>query len=285
MIKLTKARHVLLLMSLLLVVVPLLGACGNGEKEEAAKNEAVEIAGTINEAGSTSVQPLAEKMAHSFMAKYPKVTVNISGGGSSAGVKATAAGTVDFGAASREIKMTEADLIPYAIARDAVAIAVHSSNPISELTTEQVAQIYAGEITNWKEVGGNDEAIIVVSREEGSGTRDCFHSKVTKAHGRDIKADALFYDSNGAVRTKVSAEPRAIGFLSLGYVEGLKALVIDGVECTLENCASGKYPVLRRLYLLTREVPTGAVKEFLSFCRGEEGQKIAVEEGYIPLTR
>ncbi|MGD9116121.1 MAG: phosphate ABC transporter substrate-binding protein [Dehalococcoidia bacterium] len=242
----------------------------------------VEIVGTIDEAGSTSVQPLAELMAFEFMDKYPDVTINISGGGSSAGVKACDSGTVDMGAASRDIKMSEADLIAIPIARDAVAIVVNADNPISELTMEQVAGIYAGDITNWSDVGGNDAEIIVVSREEGSGTRDCFESKLMDAYDKEIKADALFYDSNGAARTKVSSESNAIGFVSLGYVEGLKTIVIDGVEPTLENCQSGDYPVLRRLYLLTQEVPTGAVAAFIDFCRSAEGQAIAAES-WVPL--
>ena len=281
-IKQSTKWFMLLPVSLFLFIFVLAG-CSNNETETAS--DSPELSGTINIAGSTSVQPLVELMAHSFMDEHPKVKVNVSGGGSSAGVRSCAAGTVDIGAASRDIKMTEADLVPYAIARDAVAIVVNSSNSISDLTTEQVAKIYAGEITNWKEVGGKDENIIVVSREEGSGTRDCFHSKVTKAYGKEIKADALFYDSNGAVRTKVSAEPKAIGYLSLGYAEGLKTITVDGVECTLENCKSGKYPVLRRLNLLTKNAPSGKVREFLNFCRSEEGRQIAAEEGYIPVSK
>ena len=101
----------------------------------------------------------------------------------------------------------------------------------------------------------------------------------------EIKLDALFFDSNGAVRTKVSSESNAIGYLSLGYVGELKALSLDGVEPTIDNCKSGKYPVLRRLYLLTREVPEGSAKNFLDFCRSDEGQQIAEEEGYIPLVK
>jgi len=258
-------------------------ACSGGASTPAT--EVGELSGTINEAGSTSVQPLAEKLANAFMQEHPKVTVNISGGGSSAGVKAVAAGTVEIGAASRDIKLTENDIIPIAIARDGVAVAVHPSNPVSELSLEQVAAIYAGEITNWSEVGGNDKEIVVVSREEGSGTRECFEEGVTKPYGKKIKPDALFYDSNGAVRSKVSSESRAIGYLSFGYIEGVKALTLEGVEPTVENCLSGDYPVLRRLYLLVKETPSGAVKEFIDFCRSEEGQQIAEEEGYIPLAK
>ncbi len=271
---------VALLGVLLLALVPLLAGCA-GEEEGTPGTTATPfvLSGTIDEAGSTSVQPLAEMLAYEFERIHPEVTINISGGGSSAGVKSCTSGVVDIGAASRDLKITETDLIPYAIARDAVAIAVHSGNPISELTVGQVAAIYEGTITNWSEVGGNDAEIVVISREEGSGTRDTFESQVTK----DIKEDALFYDSNGSVRAKVTATPNAIGYLSLGYVQDIKALVLDGVECTVENCVSGDYPVLRRLYFLTRETPTGTIQAFLDFCRSEDGQQIVEEQGYIPL--
>jgi phosphate transport system substrate-binding protein len=272
-----KTRKWLLLpVSLLVIAAVLITGC-KGSSSSTDTTTSVELSGTIDEAGSTSVQPLLELLADAFTEKYPDVTINISGGGSSAGVTACAAGTVDIGAASREIKMTESDLIPIAIARDAVAIVVNAANPVSALTMEQVAEIYAGEITNWSQVGGNDEEIIVVSREEGSGTRDCFESKLMDEYDKEIKADALFYDSNGAIRTKVTSEARAIGYVSLGYVEGMKTIVINGVECTLENCQSGEYPIVRRLYLLTQELPTGVVKAF-----SEEGQAI-VAESWIPL--
>jgi len=280
-----KAGYLMILVIiLLLAVTPIMSGCGEEEVNDeptATPAAGFELSGTIDEAGSTSVQPLAELMAAEFTDLHPKVKVNISGGGSSSGVKACAAGTVDLGAASRDIKITEQDLIPYSIARDAVAIAVHTSNPVSELTVDQVADIYEGAITNWSEVGGNNEDIVVVSREEGSGTRDCFEHGVTK----NIKDDALFYDSNGAVKTKVSSESKAIGFLSLGYVEGLKTITLDGVDPTPENCASGKYPVLRRLYVLTVAEAEDEVAAFINFCRSDEGQAIAEAEGYIPLNK
>ncbi|MFO8101976.1 MAG: phosphate ABC transporter substrate-binding protein [Dehalococcoidia bacterium] len=282
-------RNLLMVLALVLLIslVPVLTGCSsddddtNGNGGGNGDSGGVELSGNISEAGSTSVQPLAEKMAAEFMGIHPKVRVTVSGGGSSAGVQSCAKGMADIGAASRDVKITEPDLIPIAIARDAVAIAVHPSNPVSELSLEQVKKIYEGDITNWSEVGGNDAGIVVISREEGSGTRDCFESKVTK----EIKLDALFFDSNGAVKTKVESEPDAIGFLSLGYVGNLKAVTLDGVDPSMENCRNGKYPILRRLYLLTRDVPDGAVKEFIDFCRSDEGQQIAETEGYIPLVK
>jgi phosphate transport system substrate-binding protein len=270
-----------LLLLLIMVAVTSLNGCSTAPAPTITTN--VELSGTINEAGSTSVQPLAELMAAAFNAKYPKVTINISGGGSSAGVKAAAAGTVDIGAASRDLSMTEADLIPFCIARDGVAIAVSANNPVTKLTTEQVAKIYSGDISNWKDVGGNDATIIVVSREEGSGTRECFETYVTKPYGKKIKAEALFFDSNGAVRTKVNSERNAIGYISFGYIEGLKGILINEVAPTIENGQNGKYPIVRRLYFLTKPIPTGIVKAYIDFCRGSEGQSIAKKEGYIPL--
>lgn len=248
-----------------------------------APTQSIELSGTINEAGSTSVQPLAELMATAFTQKHPKVTINISGGGSSAGVKATAAGTVILGAASRDIKISEADIIPICIARDGVAIVVNQANPLADVTIEQVAKIYAGEITNWKEVGGDDAPITVVSREEGSGTREVFEEYVTGRYNKKIKPDALFFDSNGAVRSKVTAEKNSIGYVSFGYIAGLKALTVNGIAPTIENGQNGKYPIVRRLYFLSKSTPTGAVREFIEFCRSPEGQKIAQDEGYIPI--
>lgn len=244
--------------------------------------QSIELSGTINEAGSTSVQPLAELMATAFTKKHPRVTINISGGGTGAGVKAAAAGTVDIGAASRDILITEPDVIPFCIARDGVAIVVNDANVITKLTMEQVAKIYSGEITNWKDVGGADASITVVSREEGSGTREVFETYVTKAFHKKIKADALFFDSNGAIRSKVTADKNAIGYVSFGYTSGLKALLINDVAPTIENGQNGKYPIVRRLYFLTKAIPAGIVKSFIDFCRSEEGQKIVLSEGYIP---
>jgi len=272
-----------ILMVALVAVVALSSLTACAPAAAPATPAVVELSGTITEAGSTSVQPLAELLAADFHKKNPKVVINISGGGTGAGVKAAAAGTVDIGAASRDITMAEADLIPICIARDGVAVAVNNDNPVTKLTLEQVAKIYAGEITNWKDVGGKDAAIVVVSREEGSGTRDGFQTFVTAPFQKKIKADALFFDSNGAIRTKVGAEKNAIGYLSFGYVEGLKALSLNDVAPTMENAQNGKYPVTRRLYFLTKAVPTGPVKAFIDYCRGPEAQKIAQAEGYIPI--
>jgi len=252
---------------ILLVPAIILSGCGGG-------------ATTVTEAGSTTVQPVAEKLANAFMDSYPDVKIIIQGGGSSTGIKSCNDGTVDIGAASRELKSSEPALVTHLLARDGIAIVTHVSNSVSGLTTEQVRDIYAGNITNWSEVGGDDHDIVVVAREEGSGTRAAFEELVME--GMLITEDAILQISNGNVRTAVSTTPYSIGFLSFGYADSsVKSLAIDGVAGTVENAKNGTYPIVRPLYFLTKEEPTGAVKNFIEFCLGAEGQDIVEDEGYI----
>jgi phosphate transport system substrate-binding protein len=232
------------------------------------------------------VQPLAEKLAEAFSAQYPEVEITVQGGGSSVGVKPAGEGTVDVCAASREVKDSEKeefpDLVVHTIARDGIAIVAHPDVPVDGLTKEQVKGIFAGEITNWSEVGGPDKPIVVVSREEGSGTRAAFEEMVMGKEGPPIVDTAILQPSNGAVRTTVSTTPDSIAFLSFGYLdESTKVLTIDGVEATEANAASGAYPIVRPLNLLTKGEPTGVVKDWLDFILSDEGQAIVVEEGYI----
>ncbi|MBU1750078.1 MAG: phosphate ABC transporter substrate-binding protein [Chloroflexi bacterium] len=239
----------------------------------------------ITVAGSTTVQPLAEKLAQAFAGQNPQVKINVSGGGSSVGVKSAGQGTVDVGMASREVKDSEKTEYPnikiYVIARDGIAIVTHPDVAVQGLTTDQVRDIFAGTITNLQDVGGPDKAIIVVSREEGSGTRGAFEELVM---GQDavITEKAILQPSNGAVRTTVSTTPDSVGFLSFGYLDSsVKALPIDGVEATEANAASGTYPVVRPLNMLTLGEPAGAVKAWLDFILGPAGQNMVGEEGYI----
>ena len=245
-----------------------------------------ELSGQITEAGSTTVQPLAEKLAEAFSARHPKVEITVQGGGSSVGVKSAGEGTVDVGAASREVKDSELqefpDLKVFTIARDGIAIVAHPDVPLEGLTKEQVKNIFAGEITNWSDVGGPDKPIVVVSREEGSGTRAAFEEMVMGKEGPPIVDTAILQPSNGAVRTTVATTPDSIGFLSFGYLdESVKALAVDGVEATEANAASGDYPIVRPLNLLIKGEPSGVVKAWLDFILSDEGQAIVVEEGYI----
>ena len=272
--KLKKGRSILLISGLLTASLLIASAGCTGQSNAGG------LSGTVTEAGSSTVQPLAERFADAFMEVNPNVNIVIQGGGSSVGVKSAADGTVDIGAASRELKPGEPDLVKHLLARDGIAIVVHPSNTISGLSKEQVRDIFAGVITNWSEVGGSSGDITVVAREEGSGTRAAFEEMVMN---EDLITNmAILQPSNGAVRTTVSSTPLAIGFLSFGYLDSLiKSLAIDGVEGNTENAKDGSYPIVRPLYFLTKEQPSGLVKEFIDFCLGQEGQSIVTDEGYI----
>jgi phosphate transport system substrate-binding protein len=241
------------------------------------------VSGTITEAGSTTVQPVAESLAAAFKVKYPDINVVIQGGGSSTGIKAAAEGTVDIGAASRELKPNEVGtVVAHVLARDGIAIVVHPSQKISNLSMDQVRQIFAGEISSWNQVGGSNQDIVVVAREEGSGTRAAFEEMVMG--DALITGTAILQPSNGAARTTVAGDANAIGFLSFGYLDSsVKALSVDGVAGTVENAKNGTYPIVRPLLLLTKGQPEGIVKEFMDFCLGPEGQEIVAED-YIPVT-
>jgi phosphate transport system substrate-binding protein len=238
--------------------------------------------GTVTESGSTTVQPLAEKWASEFMKKYPKINVTIQGGGSGVGIKAANDGTVDIGAASREMTADDPTLVKHLLCRDAIAVIVPPSSKLSTITKQQIIDIFSGKITNWSQLGGDNKDIHVVSREEGSGTRTAFQDMLL---GKALMVNtAILQSSNGAIKTTVIGDPQAIGYLSLGYLDKtVKPLAVDGVECTAENAKAGKYPIVRPLYFLTKSQPAGAVKQFIDFCTGSEGQKVVVEEGYLPI--
>lgn len=237
----------------------------------------------ITMAGSTTVQPLAQDLANNFTANRTDVEITVSGGGSSVGVTAAADGTVNIGMASRELKPAEETLglVVHIIARDAIAIICHPSQNVTGLSINETRDIFSGNITNWSEVGGVDEEITVIAREEGSGTRAAFEELVMK--GANITATAILLPSNGALKTAVAGDPNSIGFLSMGYLDSsVTALDIDGVAATLENAMNDTYPVIRPLLLLTKGEPTGKIEEFIDFCLGPVGQAIVAQD-WIPV--
>jgi len=242
-----------------------------------------ELAGTLTESGSTSVLPLAEKLALAFMKKNPKVRISYTGGGTGAGVKQAAAGTVDIGAASRDLKISEPDLMVHAIARDGVAIIVNKGIGINGLTMDQLGKIYTGQITDWKDVGGRSGKINVYTREEGSGTRDTFQTFVLDPKGLKMSPACLAKKSNGEIQMSVQSDPNGIGYVSFGYAEGVKEILLEGKEPSIANIKNGSYPIARRLYFLTKHNNNVLAQAFINYCRSEEGQKIVMQEGYIQL--
>ena len=275
----------LLIAGIMLLATIMVAGCGNTEEIKEPGNENTqELSGKLTIAGSTSVQPFSEVLAEEFMLINPQADISVQGGGSSQGVKAAISGVADIGAASREQKeeeMTEnPDLLVARIAMDGVAVVVHPSNSVQDISQEEVKNIYAGNIKNWKELGGVDAAITVVSREDGSGTRDAFVSVVMDEE--DIVASAIIQNSNGAVKTAVVGDPNAIGYVSLAVVDSdIKALNIEGAAPSVENIKAGTYKISRSFNYITKGEPTGLTQAFIEFVLSEEGQGIIVEEGAI----
>ncbi|MEO0129043.1 MAG: phosphate ABC transporter substrate-binding protein [candidate division WOR-3 bacterium] len=234
-------------------------------------------------AGSTSVEPFIEKLAEDYMAKNPKIKINVQGGGSTAGIQAVFNKTCAIGTSSRNLHPEEQKLFSFTMAIDGIAVVVHPTNPVSNLTHDELRDIFAGRITNWKEVGGLDKRIFAVTREEGSGTRGAFEELIM--HETAISDVCLVQDSNGAIREIVANTPQAIGYISAGLVDKrVKALSIDGIAPILENYKNGSYKFLRPFLLLTLEEPKGPIKSFIDFVLSEEAQQFLKNEGLIPVS-
>ncbi len=237
---------------------------------------------TIQVAGSTSVQPLSEVWAEKFMEDNQGITVNVTGGGSSAGVTAATEGSAEIGAASRKIKQAEIDkgLVVTKVAIDGIAIIVNKDNAVTNLTIEQIRKIYTGEITNWSAVGAASADINVVVREAGSGTLDAFESIIMDK--QTIKTNVNTQTATAGVRQVVSGDPNAIGFISMGSInDEIKVLSVDGVEATEANIRNGSYTVWRPFNYVTMGEPDGAVKQFIDYALSEAGQNAAVEKGFF----
>ncbi|HEY5999647.1 MAG TPA: phosphate ABC transporter substrate-binding protein [bacterium] len=237
---------------------------------------------TLTVAGSTSVQPFAEKLAETFMATHPGCAINVQGGGSTAGIRAAETGAAAIGMSSRHLKESEEMLHQVTIALDGIAIIVNAANPVAGLTREQVAAIFTGEVGRWSAVGGPDRPIHFVTREEGSGTRGAFEEMVMGK--RQIAPRALVQDSNGAVREIVASDPDALGYISLGLVDRrVKALAVDGVLPSRAEILAKRYAVVRPFLFLTREEPAGNARAFIDYVLGPEAQRLLGLEGLVPV--
>lgn len=242
------------------------------------------VSGTITMAGSTSMEKLANAVAESFMAKYPDVTVTAEFTGSSAGVEAVLGGSVDIGNSSRNLKDEEkaAGAVENIVAIDGIAVVTDKENTVTDLTTDQLVGIYKGEIKNWSEVGGTDEAIVVVGREAGSGTRGAFEELLGI---EDACAYANELDSTGAVMAKVASTPGAIGYVSLDVVDDtVISLSLDGVAATEENIKAGNYTLSRPFVMATNgeiSAQSDAVQELFTYLQSDEGKELIKSVGLI----
>jgi phosphate transport system substrate-binding protein len=236
----------------------------------------------ITVAGSTSVEPFAELLAEEYMALHPESHIYVQGGGSTAGIEAAITGAANIGMSSRNLINDEKKLYSVTVAKDAIAIIVNPKNPVQDLTLEQIWQVFSGKIRNWKDLGGPFHPIVLVTREEGSGTRESFQKFVMGKE--DISLEALVQDSNGAVRQVVASNHHAIGYISLGLVnDQVKALKISGVEPNLTDIDNGKYTLVRPFLFVFKEEPTGEAKSFLEFVLSPLAQKLLLKEGLVPV--
>lgn len=302
-----RVRHskLLALIGAGILAVTALVACGNGDaataqpsavESSAAESTVAEssaaapaettadLSGSISMVGSTSMEKLANALSEAFMEKYPDVTVTAEFVGSGAGVEAVTNGTADIGNSSRSLKDEEkaAGVVENLVAIDGIAVCVDPANEVANLTKEQLTNIYNGTVTNWKEVGGADEPIIVIGREAGSGTRGAFEELVDLVDGCKY-ANEL--DSTGAVIAKVASTPGAIGYASLDALDdSVKALSLEGVEATAENIKAGNYFLSRPFVMATKgeiSEQNDLVQAWFDFVLGDEGQQVASEVGLI----
>lgn len=274
--------------SLIVLVVILLGlllATGFGLRpgggERAARQRLVLT-------GSSTIAPLAAEMARRFESLHPGVRVDVQTGGSSRGITDARQGVADIGMVSRALKDTEADLLAFSIARDGIAVIVHASNPVPELTDDQVRALFTGKISRWTAVGGPDIPVTVVNKAEGRSTLELFltHFGLRNA---DVRAHVVIGDNEQGVKS-VAANPGAIGYVSIGTAEHsaaagvpIRLLPAGGVAPVAENVRNGSFPLARPLNLVSRGRPEGLAREFIEFARSPAASDLVGRLGFVPL--
>jgi phosphate transport system substrate-binding protein len=240
--------------------------------------------------GSTTVLPIAQGTLEAYMKANPGVQMSLSGGGSGEGIKALIDKTTDIANSSREIKKEEVALaetkgvkpVAHVVAFDAIIPVVHPKNKVKNLSIDQLSQIYQGKITNWKEVGGEDLKIVVISRDSSSGTFESWDHFVMKKAKVTPRAQMLA--SNGALVTAVAKNRYAIAYLGIGYVnKSVKPLQVNSITASIQTAMSKEYPFSRELYMYTNGEPEGHVAKYIAFVKSADGQKIVAKEGFVPL--
>ena len=292
-----KQKSSLILMGLLLLA--LLTACNRQSNESSVTGSSAQ---TIENKGSDTIVNLALAWAEAYAEVRPDVCISVTGGGSGTGIAAMINGTVDIANASRKMKPEEVedaqangiDPVEHIIAGDAIAVVVHPSNPVDELSIAQLSAIFTGQITNWQQVGGQDRPIVLLSRESNSGTYVYFLERVVregiKKDNRLFAPDTLLMPSSEGISNEVRHNPNAIGYDGLGYVtDDQKTLcIIDqpGDPCVLpaiETVQDGTYPIARPLFMYTAGEPSGVIREYLDWIYGPEGQTLVSDLGFVPL--
>ena len=285
-----KKRTLKLIMSGLMIAMMggALAGCGDSGSDASTSSASSTGKGnqevTIAVSGSTSVGPLMEKVAKAYEAKNSNVSIEINQVGSSAGIKDTINGVAELGMSSRDLKDEEkaSGVEGTAIAYDGIAVIVNPANKVTNLTLEQLKDVYTGKITNWKDLGGEDGQIVVVSREDGSGTRDAFQ-EIVGYKSEELVADATIADGSGNIKTTVAGNKNAIGFVSFSYVDNtVSAIEVNGVKPEEELAKSGEYKLSRPFLIVTKkDTLTDEGKKVIDYILSEEGQKIVEEDKLI----
>jgi len=236
----------------------------------------------ITIAGSTSVEPFAGLLAEEYMHDHPEAHIYVQGGGSTAGIEAVKTRTANIGMSSRALVDEEKNLHAITIAKDAIVIIVHRNNPVDDLSLIQIRRVFSGNVRSWKELGGPAVPLTLVTREEGSGTREAFQKFVM---GKDqISLESLVQDSNGAVRQVVASNLSAIGYLSLGLVnDQVKALKVAGIEPALTEIQKGTYTLVRPFLFVFNQEPEGETRSFVQYVLSPRPQQLLQREGLVPV--
>ncbi|MGV8082257.1 MAG: phosphate ABC transporter substrate-binding protein [Coriobacteriia bacterium] len=266
------------------------GSSGGGSATGSGASEST-LSGTINISGSDTMVNMAQAWAEKFNKENPDVVITVSGGGSGNGIAAFINKTVDVADASRELKDEEIssakdvglDPVTTEVARDGVTIIVNAKNPVSDITKDTLGKIYRGEITNWKDLGGNDAPIVLLGRDSSSGTYAFLVDEVLgkdKTYAKSMRS----LQSNQAIVDEVSKNANAIGYCGLGYDNSsIKVLTVGGVKASTESVLDGTYPLSRGLNMISNGKPTGALKAYIDWILGSEGQDIVADQGFVPL--
>ncbi len=283
-----------LALALATVLALALVGCGGTTEDTAEEPAGEELTGSINVEGSDTLVNLAQAWAEEFMTVNPGVMISIKGGGSGTGIAALINGTVDYANASREIKDEETaeaetnGIAPteHKVAIDGIAVVLNPANGVEEITLADLGKVYRGEITNWKDLGGADAAIVLLSRDSASGTYEFFKEAVVAAEDENAEyaKEAKLLPSTQAIIDETKANPNAIGYVGLGYVTpDVKVIKVDGVAASVEAAADGSYVLSRYLYMYSNGAPEGVSAAYLEWILGPEGQKLVEDQGFVPL--
>ncbi len=248
------------------------------------------VRGELTITGSSTMAPLVAEIARRFMARHPAVRIDVQSGGSGKGIQDVRSGIADIGMSSRALQAVESDLEVFPVAVDGVALIVHRSNPVSELTPEQVVAIFTGKIRNWSAIGGPDQPISVVHKAEGRATLEVFLTHF-QLRNPDVRPDVIVGDNEHAVRT-VAGAPGAIGYVSIGTATAdvqsgvpIRLLPLDGIPADCEAVAAGRFPMSRPLILVVRHDRRPLTDVFLRFCRSEQVDDIITAQYFVPAAR